>query len=147
MALLSTPNIKTSHILSFSKNVVDQTQMSSSTKFGPPWKGRKSSVSFFPGVFCWCWHNFGGDWALGYNSMKFWDYSDLSWFPKIQSLLSVRQFVIQLVYLIFITNNHALFHFGRNENLVKHQKFSKYYDHVVRKKPTKFKLIFPVKNL
>ena len=72
-------------------------------------KGSEKFSFFFPGVFCWCWHNFGGDWVLGYNSMKFWDYSDLSWFPKILSLLSVRQFVMQLVYLIFITNNHALF--------------------------------------
>ena len=29
---------------------------------------------------------------------------------------------------MFITNNHASFHFWRKENLVKHQKVSKYND-------------------
>ena len=30
---------------------------------------------------------------------------------------------------MFITNNHASFHFRRKKNLVKHQKVSKHYDH------------------
>ena len=29
--------------------------------------------------------NGGGSWALGYNSMKFWDLPDRSYFPKILS--------------------------------------------------------------
>ena len=29
---------------------------------------------------------------------------------------------------MFITNNRASFHLGRKENLVKHQKVSKYFD-------------------
>ena len=35
----------------------------------------------------------------------------------------------QLVYTLFSTNNHASFHLWWKENLVKYQKFSKYYDH------------------
>ena len=34
----------------------------------------------------------------------------------------------QLVYTIFIGNNHTLFRVWRKENLVKHLKVSKYYD-------------------
>ena len=34
----------------------------------------------------------------------------------------------QLVYIIFITNNHDSFHLWWKENLAKHQKVSKYYD-------------------
>ena len=39
----------------------------------------------------------------------------------------MQQLVSQLVYIMFITNNHASFHLWRN--LVKHQKLSKYYDY------------------
>ena len=35
----------------------------------------------------------------------------------------------QLVYTMFITNNHASFHLRWKENLVKYQKASKYYVH------------------
>ena len=35
----------------------------------------------------------------------------------------------QLVHNMFITNNHTSFHLRRKKNLVKHQTFSKYYDH------------------
>ena len=34
----------------------------------------------------------------------------------------------QLVYAMFITNNHSSFHFWWKKNLVKNQNFSKYYD-------------------
>ena len=30
----------------------------------------------------------GEHWALGYNSIKFWDFPDISWFPKILCLKS-----------------------------------------------------------
>ena len=35
----------------------------------------------------------------------------------------------QVAYTIFITSNHALLYLWRTENLVKYQKFSKYYVH------------------
>ena len=35
----------------------------------------------------------------------------------------------QLVCSMFITNNHGLFHLWWKEDLVKHQKVSKFYDH------------------
>ena len=35
----------------------------------------------------------------------------------------------QLVYTMFITNNHALFCLWSKENLIKYQKVSKYYVH------------------
>ena len=34
----------------------------------------------------------------------------------------------QLVYTMFISNSHASFHLWLKENLVKHQKVSKYYE-------------------
>ena len=34
----------------------------------------------------------------------------------------------QHVYVMFISNNHALLHFWCKENLLKHQKVSKYYE-------------------
>ena len=39
------------------------------------------------------------------------------------------QFAMQLVEIMFITNNLAFFHLRCKENLVKHHKISKYYDH------------------
>ena len=55
------------------------------------------------------------DWALGYNCMKIWDVN-ISLFPKI-----LRQLVRQLVYTMFITNNHYWFHLWWKKNMVKHQ--------------------------
>ena len=40
----------------------------------------------------------------------------------------VRQLVRQLVYTIFVSNNRTSFHLWRKENLIKHQKASKYYE-------------------
>ena len=34
----------------------------------------------------------------------------------------------QLIYTMFVSNNHALFHLSWKENLAKHQKVSKYYE-------------------
>ena len=62
----------------------------------------------------WLWQE---DWALGYHSVKFWDFSDISG---------------QLVYTMFITNNCASFHLWWKKNLVKHQKVSKYYENYCR---------------
>ena len=36
----------------------------------------------------------------------------------------------QLLYTVFITNNHVSFHLRWKELLLKYQKLSKYYDHV-----------------
>ena len=57
------------------------------------------------------------DWALACNSLKFWHYSELP--------LGLSRSVTHEATRIyrFITNNQVSLH------LVKHQKFSKYYDH------------------
>ena len=34
----------------------------------------------------------------------------------------------QFVYIIYISNNRALFHFWGKQNLLKHQKVPKYYE-------------------
>ena len=47
--------------------------------------------------------------------MKVWDFPDISSFPKI-----VWQIVEQLIYTMFIINNHASFHMWWKEYLVKH---------------------------
>ena len=60
----------------------------------------------------------------GSNSSKFWDF-------KLSYV--VPQLVKQLAYTMFITNNRALFQLGWKENLVKHQKVSKYYEIIVCK--------------
>ena len=41
----------------------------------------------------------------------------------------VRELMRQLVYTMFITNNHASFHLWREENLLKYQNVSKYNGH------------------
>ena len=41
---------------------------------------------------------------------------------------SVRQLVRQLVYTMFISNNHASCHLWWQEYLIKHQRVSKYYE-------------------
>ena len=72
-----------------------------------------------------------GDWALGYQS-KFRHFLDISSFPKIifsfPKSQFVRQLLRQLVYTMFIGNDHPSFHFWWIENLVKHWKVSKYYE-------------------
>ena len=50
------------------------------------------------------------DWALGYNTLKFEFFSDISLFPII--LEATR------IYM-FINNNHASFHLRWKENLLK----------------------------
>ena len=55
--------------------------------------------------------------------MKLGDFPDLSEFPNV-----LRQLGNQLVYIMFVTNNWALFHLWWKEDLVKHQKVSKYYE-------------------
>ena len=47
------------------------------------------------------------DWTLGYNSMQFWHYSELSWFPKNQILSCVATHEATRIYL-FITNSLSL---------------------------------------
>ena len=61
--------------------------------------------------------------------MKFWDFPDISEFPKILSLKSFgnswgKSYIPCLLLTIMLR-----FTFGENKNLVKHQKVSKYEDH------------------
>ena len=44
----------------------------------------------------------------------------------------------QLIYTMFISNNHASFHLWSGENLVKYKKVSKYYENYFRLLPTYF---------
>ena len=77
-----------------------------------------------PGGFC-----FSGvlGWALGYDSLGFRH----SWYfliSKDPKCWVAGELVAQLVYTMFISNNRASFHLWWKENLVKHQKVSKYYE-------------------
>ena len=63
-----------------------------------------------------------GDWALGYYSMEFRHFLDISWFPKMLSLKSSATWV----YHVYLSNNRASFHLWWKHNFVKHQKVSKY---------------------
>ena len=60
------------------------------------------------------------NWALDYNSMEFWDF--------LKSYI-VWQHVSQLVFTIFISNNHVPFHLLWKKHLVKRLQVPKYYDH------------------
>ena len=51
--------------------------------------------------------------------MKFWEFADIFWFPKILSLKVIWQ---------LITNNPASFHLWWKENLLSQQKVSKHYE-------------------
>ena len=72
------------------------------------------------------WLFWQGGWALGFHPMEFRYIPDISKFPKILNLNSfgTRR---QLVYNMFVSSNRASFHLWWKENLVKHQKVSKYY--------------------
>ena len=52
------------------------------------------------------------DWALGHNSMKFWDFADIPNFPRF-----VWQLVRQLEHTMFITNNIASFHLCQTQKI------------------------------
>ena len=58
-------------------------------------------------------------------AINLWRFGIFSIFPKSYV---VQQLVRQLVFTMFITNNHNSFHLWWKKNLVKHQKVSKYYD-------------------
>ena len=59
------------------------------------------------------------DWALGINSMKFWDFSE------VLSRLTTRK--VTPIYQFF-TINHALFHLWWKENLLNYQKVLNHYE-------------------
>ena len=78
------------------------------------------------------------DWKLGCNYMKFWDSSNISWFPKILSLKSLGNLWVHSSSLVIISNaiisnvmfsnnDRTSFHLWWKENLVKDQTFSKHY--------------------
>ena len=73
-----------------------------------------------------------GDCELGYHSMKFRHFPEISQFPQIQ-FSAVWQLVKQLVYIMFIRNNGAPFHLWCKENLVKRQKVSKCYENDIKR--------------
>ena len=70
-----------------------------------------------------------GDWGIiGYRCLKYVCVSiSLGGFVRVWRKPSVLQLVRQLVYAMFISNNRS-FHLWWNENLVKHQNVSKYYE-------------------
>ena len=65
---------------------------------------------------------FQEEWALAYHSTEFRHFTKVVW-----------QLMRQLVYSIFISNNRASAHLWWKENLVKHQRVTKYYENDCRK--------------
>ena len=59
------------------------------------------------------------DWTLDYNYTEFWDF--------LKSYI-VWQLVSQLVFTIFISNNHAPFHLLWKKHLVRYLQVPKYYE-------------------
>ena len=68
------------------------------------------------------------DWALDYNSTEFWDF--------LNSYV-VLQLLSQIVFAIFISNNHVPFHLLWKKHLVKYLQVPKQFDHGYRKKLAK----------
>ena len=62
----------------------------------------------------------------GNISMMFWGFPDISQFPKSISLSRLANRKAIHIYQ-FIANNNASFHWWWKENLLSHQKVSKYY--------------------
>ena len=50
---------------------------------------------------------------------------------RLAANMVVRQLLRQLVYTMSVSNNHPSFHLWWKENLVKHQKVSKYYENIL----------------
>ena len=67
-----------------------------------------------------------GDWKLAYHSIKLEQFLNFSYFCKI--IILTQQFLRQLRYTKFISNNRTSLHFWCKENLVKHQRVWKYYE-------------------
>ena len=73
----------------------------------------------------------GGRLALGYHSMKFWNFPIFSNF--LRSLVSSCSATRKATRTYHVTsNNRASFHLWGKGNLVKHQKVSKYYENDYR---------------
>ena len=68
------------------------------------------------------------DWALRDNLIKFWDFSDFSYFPKTSVLSCLGTRETALIYLL-TRNIYTLFHWWWKENLLNHQNLWKYYGH------------------
>ena len=85
---------------------------------------REMSNFCFSRVFCWFDKAFILAGGLG-AGLSFFGVWTVSWYFR---QLVVRQLVRQLVYTMFISNNRPSFHLWWKENLVKHQKVSKYYE-------------------
>ena len=65
---------------------------------------------------------------VGRWTIILWGLDTFVRFPNFLKSWVVRQLVRQLVYTVFISNNRASFHLWWKQNLVKHQKVSKYYE-------------------
>ena len=63
------------------------------------------------------------EWTLSNNSIKFWNFPNISQFPKILNVESFATGIYQ-----FITNNHFLFYLWWKENLLNYQKVWKHYE-------------------
>ena len=71
---------------------------------------------------------FQWDWALGYHPTGFWNFPDISWFPKILSLKSFGNSWSNSYYHRYMPS----FHLWWKELLVKHQEVSKCYENDCR---------------
>ena len=100
-------------------------------------KIRETFNFYFSAVFCWYQQSFyfekwpghwEEDWALDYNSMNFWDFPDLSEFPKILSLKSWGKSWGNSSIPYLLLKIALCFNCGETKILLKNQKVSKYYE-------------------
>ena len=92
---------------------------------------RKKFSLYFWGDFCWCWQNFHFGRGTKLWAINLWSLEIFLIFPNFLRfiILVVGQLVRQAVHIMFITNNHASIHLWWKENLLNHQKISKYCEH------------------
>ena len=107
-------------------------------------EGTAGSVQFLLGVFCGCWQNTGiGKFFLGgvrrqCGGLQLHEILTLLRIVNCEVLIRLATREATRTHQ-FITNNQASFHLWGKKKLVKHQNFSKYYDHSCRL----LKILFP----
>ena len=113
---------------------ISQKYRGESYQFSRESTSMESSVSIFQGIFAnvggnfLIWRGGGAEWALDYNSIKFWGFPNILYFPKILSFGNSLDNLYIPCLILIIT-----FRFTCGERKIcQTSKIPKYYDHDCR---------------